>query len=154
MHLTAFTLFTKTVYNIDLSPLSLQSQYVRPIWDAVSQAIVLILPQIKLNSQFFHCAVFPVDKHFPKLTWLQSFFPYTINKCLLNIYWTFNKGHLLNTNSSKHWWPKIPQICNPKIIKLSSINSINAIRKKIWWTYRHRASFTAVWPVQPHRSPL
>ena len=33
----------------------------RAIWDAVFQATVLILPQIKLNSQFSSCASFLVD---------------------------------------------------------------------------------------------
>ena len=39
----------------DLSPASLES-FLRPIWNAVSQAVVIILPQIELNSQLSHCA--------------------------------------------------------------------------------------------------
>ena len=38
-------------------PTSLK-QFLRAVWGAVSQAAVLILLQIKLNSQFLHCAFF------------------------------------------------------------------------------------------------
>ena len=42
--------FTKTLY-IDFPPLAALEQSLRAIWDAASRAAVLILPQIKLNSQ-------------------------------------------------------------------------------------------------------
>ena len=49
---------------IDLSSSTSLEQFLRTIWEAVSQSIVLILPQIKLNSQFSRCAFFSVDKLF------------------------------------------------------------------------------------------
>ena len=42
--------FTKITCLLTFSPASLE-QFLRAIWDAISWAIVLILPQIKLNSQ-------------------------------------------------------------------------------------------------------
>ena len=47
-------------------PASLE-QFLTAIWDAVSQAIVLILPQIKVNSQVSHCAFF-----FSQQLWIPS----------------------------------------------------------------------------------
>ena len=49
--------FTKITYILTFPPASLE-QFLRAIWDAVSQAAVLILPQIKLNSQLSRCAFF------------------------------------------------------------------------------------------------
>ena len=49
--------FTKITYILTFSPTS-SGQFLRAIWNAVSQATVLILPQIKLNSQLSHCAFF------------------------------------------------------------------------------------------------
>ena len=49
--------FTKTLY-IDFPPTAALEQSLRAIWDAASQAAVLILPQIKLNSQFSSCTSF------------------------------------------------------------------------------------------------
>ena len=48
--------FTKTI-RIDL-PMAALEQSLRAIWDAASQAAVLILPQIKLNSQLSSCTSF------------------------------------------------------------------------------------------------
>ena len=45
-----------------LSPTAALEQSLRAIWDAASWATVLILPQIKLNSQLSHCASFLVDR--------------------------------------------------------------------------------------------
>ena len=42
-------------------PLVSLELFLRAIWGAVSQAAVLILPQIKLNLQFSHCAFFKVN---------------------------------------------------------------------------------------------
>ena len=42
---------------IDPLPSSLE-QFLRAIWDAVSQAVRLILPPIKFNSQLSHCIFF------------------------------------------------------------------------------------------------
>ena len=43
-------------------PIASLEQFLRAIWGAVSQAVVLILPQIKLNSQLSHYAfAFKVD---------------------------------------------------------------------------------------------
>ena len=44
-----------------LSPTATLEQSLRAIWDAASQAAVLILPQIKLNSQLSSCTSFFVD---------------------------------------------------------------------------------------------
>ena len=52
--------FTKTLY-IDFPPLAALEQSLRAIWDAASRAAVLILPQIKLNSQLSSCTSFLVD---------------------------------------------------------------------------------------------
>ena len=48
--------FTKNIY-ADLPPTSLE-WYFRAVWNAASWATVLILPQIKLNSQLLSCAYF------------------------------------------------------------------------------------------------
>ena len=47
--------FTKIAYILTLPPTPLE-RYFRAIWNAVSQAAVLILPQIKLTSQLLGCA--------------------------------------------------------------------------------------------------
>ena len=52
--------FTTTSYTLTL-PSTALVQFLRALWNAVSQAIVLILPQIKLDSQLSHCACFSVD---------------------------------------------------------------------------------------------
>ena len=39
-------------------PAASLAQRLRAVGDAVSQAAVLILPQIKLNSRLLHCAFF------------------------------------------------------------------------------------------------
>ena len=44
-----------------LSPTAALEQSLRAIWDAASWAAVLILPQIKLNSQLSSCTSFLVD---------------------------------------------------------------------------------------------
>ena len=44
-----------------LSPTAALEQSLRAIWDAASRAAVLILPQIKLNSQLSSCTSFFVD---------------------------------------------------------------------------------------------
>ena len=49
--------FAKITYRLTFGPVSLQ-QFLRAIWNTVSQAIVLILPPIKLNSQLSLCAFF------------------------------------------------------------------------------------------------
>ena len=49
--------FTKITYILCVPPISLE-QFLRPIWAAVSWAVVLILLQIKLNSQLSCCALF------------------------------------------------------------------------------------------------
>ena len=49
--------FTKITYILIFLPASLE-QFLRAIWDAVSWAAVLILPQIKLNSLLSCCAFF------------------------------------------------------------------------------------------------
>ena len=49
--------FTKITCILTFPPASLE-QFLRAIWEAVSQAIVLILPQIKLNSQLSRFALF------------------------------------------------------------------------------------------------
>ena len=46
--------FTKALY-FDFFPTAALEQSLRAIWDAASQAAVLILPQIKLNSQLSSC---------------------------------------------------------------------------------------------------
>ena len=47
----------KSHITLTYPPASLE-QLLRALWNAVSWAIVLILPQIKLDSQFSHCAFF------------------------------------------------------------------------------------------------
>ena len=63
--------FTKTVYT-DLPPTASLEQPLRVSWGAASQAAVLILPQIKLHSQFPGCASFFSwclrQEHSPSLT--------------------------------------------------------------------------------------
>ena len=66
-------IFWKNVFLIACTPPSPQSHiywpspptflgpFLRAIWNAASQAIVLILPQIKFDSQLSHCAFFSVD---------------------------------------------------------------------------------------------
>ena len=49
--------FTKITYILSFPPTSLE-QFLRAIWGAVSQAAVLIFPQIKFTSQLSHCAFF------------------------------------------------------------------------------------------------
>ena len=44
-----------------ISPIATLEKSLRAIWDAASQAVVLILPQIKLNSQFSSRTSFLVD---------------------------------------------------------------------------------------------
>ena len=44
-----------------LSPKAALEKSLRAIWDAASRAAVLILPQIKLNSQLSSCTAFFVD---------------------------------------------------------------------------------------------
>lgn len=38
-------------------------QFPTAVWNAVSWAIILILPQIKVNSQLWHCAFFQLTTH-------------------------------------------------------------------------------------------
>ena len=56
--------FIKIVYILPFpsSPTSL-GQFLGAIWDAVSQAAVLIFPQVKLNSQLSCCAFFKSRQH-------------------------------------------------------------------------------------------
>ena len=54
---TSFPSFTKITYILTFPPTS-SERFLRAIWNAVSQAIVLILPQIKLNSQLSRCTLF------------------------------------------------------------------------------------------------
>ena len=49
--------FTKITYILTFLPPSLE-QFLRAFWNAVSWAIVLILPQIKLDSQLSRSAIF------------------------------------------------------------------------------------------------
>ena len=49
--------FTKITY-ILTSPAHFSEQFLRDIWEAEPWAIVLILSQVKLNSQLSHCAFF------------------------------------------------------------------------------------------------
>ena len=49
--------FTKITYTLSFTPTSLE-QFLRAFWSAISQAAVLILSQIKLNSQLAHCVFF------------------------------------------------------------------------------------------------
>ena len=60
----------KITYILTFPPTSLE-QFLRAIWNAVSQAIVLILPQIKLNSQLSCCAFFSVD-HFHHMLFIKN----------------------------------------------------------------------------------
>ena len=64
--------FTKTTYILTFPPTS-SDQFLRAIWGAIFQAIALILPQIKLDSQLSHCAVF-LSQHtaFNKSSWLKG----------------------------------------------------------------------------------
>ena len=55
--------FTKITYILTFPPTSLE-QFPRGIWNAVSQAEVLILPQIKLNSELSCCAIFFLSQQF------------------------------------------------------------------------------------------
>jgi len=52
-----FDKITYILYPSPPNPISLE-QFLRAMWGAVSQAAVLILPQIKLNPQLSHCAFF------------------------------------------------------------------------------------------------
>ena len=52
--------FSKIIYILSFPSTSLE-EFLRAIWGAVSQAAVLILPQIKLNPQLLHCAFFSVE---------------------------------------------------------------------------------------------
>ena len=61
-----------------LSPTATLEQALRAIWDAASQAAVLILPQIKLNSQLSSCTSFLVDSlilNFGLLHWQKCKYP-------------------------------------------------------------------------------
>ena len=51
----ACTPLTRNIYDTDLLPISLEL-FLRATWVARSQAIVLILPQMKLDPQLSHCA--------------------------------------------------------------------------------------------------
>ena len=53
--------FTKILY-VDRPPTAPLEQSLRAICGAASWAAVLILPQIKLNSQLSHCASFLVNR--------------------------------------------------------------------------------------------
>ena len=64
---TAGTPLTEIMYNTEQPPY-LFGAVSRAIWDAVSQAIILILPQIKLNSQLSRCAFFSVNTCLINLT--------------------------------------------------------------------------------------
>ena len=58
--------FTKITYILTFPPVSLE-QFFRSIWNAVSWAVVLIFPRIKLNSQLSCCGFFSVNtRHFSK----------------------------------------------------------------------------------------
>ena len=52
-----FSSFTKVPHTLT-SPATSLEQFLRAIWNAVSQAIVPILPHIKLTSQLSHCEFF------------------------------------------------------------------------------------------------
>ena len=54
--------FTKITY-ILTSLLNSLEQFLRAIWNVVSWAAFLILPQMKLNSQLSHCAFFKDDSY-------------------------------------------------------------------------------------------
>ena len=49
--------FAKITYILSLHSASLE-QFLRAVWDAVSQAAILILSQIKFNSEFSSCPFF------------------------------------------------------------------------------------------------
>ena len=55
--------FTKIPYILTFPPAS-SEQFLRAFWHAVSRDTVLILPQIKLNSQLSRCTFSSVDKSF------------------------------------------------------------------------------------------
>ena len=54
---TTFLLLQKLL-NILAFPLTSSEQFLSTIWNTVSQAAVLILPQIKPDLQLSHCAIF------------------------------------------------------------------------------------------------
>ena len=77
-------------------PASLE-QFLTAIWDAVSQAIVLILPQIKVNSQVSHCAFF-----FSQQLWIPS-----------NLSVDLVDSYSLGQASLEWWRTHIPECCLP-----------------------------------------
>ena len=58
--------FTKITYILTF-PATSMDQFLWAIWNPVSQAAVLILLQIKLDSQLSRCAFFLVQSYFPPL---------------------------------------------------------------------------------------
>ena len=60
LHGIELPLHQNLIYCLSLTAALEQS--LRAIWDAASQAAVLILPQIKLNSQLSSCTSFLVDR--------------------------------------------------------------------------------------------
>ena len=83
--------FSKIIYNInsDLLPCSLE-QFLRTLWNTVSWVIVLILPQIKLNSQLSHCA-FLFSRQLDHMVTLFSVF-------LRNLHTVFQSGYTLHSH--------------------------------------------------------
>ena len=81
-------------------------QFLRAIWEAVSQAIVLILFQIKLNSQLSYCAFFLKPRIFRYPVWGQST-------------WHFYSVFPLSLcpPCSTHCTPRTSKLCQPKLSK-------------------------------------
>ena len=69
------------------SLLTSSEQFLRAIWEPVSQAIVLILPQIRLNSQLSHCS-FLFSQHLPVLasTLVCTFLQRRMSMCFHHVF--------------------------------------------------------------------
>ena len=87
LHGTELPLYQNLVYW--LSPTATLEQCLRAIWDAASWASVLILPQIKLNTELSSCASFLVSM--VKVVWYSHFFKNIPQFVVIHTVKVFNK---------------------------------------------------------------
>ena len=103
----------------DLPPTS-PEQFLKAIWNAASQVIVLILHQIKLNPQLSHCAFFSVNRTL-KIRSLSHFQVY--NTVLLTVvtmlYFRFTE---FNPSSNWKFLPFDQHLISPMLQPLATIN--------------------------------
>ena len=126
------------------TPTACLEQSLRAPWGAVSQAVALILPQIKLNSQLSNCASFLVNTLYRR--WL-------INWTTLNFITTFSQ----NTSQILKLIPKLDYICNTCNWQVCAfiLNRFSHVRFFVTlWTISHKAPLSMEFSRQEYWSGL